>query len=227
MIKKVLFALVLAILVAILLFQFAFVEIPIAARFLPAGHLISSEDIVVERVFFTNVPEVLDTNLSSIIGRTTSMDVAEGSLMMPFLLAPLSGNNNPIRVEIDRDSALVPLVVSESNVPSTISNGQTVQMIAYFGIGEASMKPAFTHSFPYTALVHAVRSNELGEIIGVDIITNRSIAHELALASIQGRVVLVVVHEDTNPIPSGTDVDQLHNMYFRVDPAPMPAPTLD
>lgn len=214
MFKKILFAVVAMLLIGVASFQLAFVEIPIAATDILNGNTITTNDVKLQKFLFSDVPQNAIKDINLIVGQMASANITKDGVFMPYLLAQSDDNPTTTPSNLDKDSILVSLIVKPENVPNSLRTGDKVKIIAFYGTGEATTKPAFTISFPHLATVHGLKKDELGGLVGVDVVTHFSIDTEIILASLKGTIALAKVHPDANSTPDGSDVDSQHNQYF-------------
>lgn len=214
MLKKILFTVVLLALSGILVYQYAFIDVPVAVGAIPEGTVLEAGHVTTQKFFFTNLPEVAMKADEVIVGKTALIEVAAGSFFMPYALSEESTVNAGGNLLLDANHIIVPLIVSPQNAPTSLNVGDTVNIVAYFSASQAGARTPFAISFPYFGTVHAIKKDDAGKLSGVDVITDKSIGTELTVASIQGTIALVEVTNDAQIESVGTSVDELYSTYF-------------
>lgn len=214
MLKKISFVVVLLALIGVGAYQFLLVDTPYATKAIPLGTVITSSDVVVKKTLITNVPKNALTEESLIVGKMAEVDIPLNSLFFSYLVSQESVNTGSGNTNLDADHVMVSLIVLPENAPSSLNVGDTVNIVAYFAASQAGTHTPFAVSFPYPATIQSVKKDDSGKVSGFDVVTHKSIATELTVASIQGTLALVEVAPETDINTFGSSVDDLFTRYY-------------
>lgn len=166
------------------------------------------------KTFIYSIPKTAIKDANLLVGRLAEVDIPQNSLFLPYFVSKDTASNNVGNVTLDADHVMVSLIVLPENAPSGLSVGDTVNIVAYFAASQAGTHTPFAISFPYLATIQSVKKDDAGKVSGFDVITHKSIATELTVASIQGTLALVEVAPSTEVNTFGSSVDDLYTRYF-------------